>query len=257
MRPGGRGKGLGATHLARLEEEAHAHRPAIGLLRGDRLAELAARLAPDAILGAGEGGQDAIARAVGVERCLDGVPRLGGPLPAAHARHPRAVHRGVVARAVQEEGDVGLQAHLFVEEHVPEGIVLHRVAADVVQLDLLDEPRLPVVRPVGAAEPHADLGRGVAPQDGSIVHEGHTSPPARRGDRRAHPGEPAPDDTEIHLMRHVAHASPSVLRAWGGRPPTPSGRGGPPNRSSGRDPPATGDPPPTAPPAAARRTPAG
>ncbi len=84
--PAGGMKGLRAVGLAGLDQAAHAHRLAVGLLRLDVLVELGARLAAHAELGAGQRRQDAVAGAVGEEVGLDGVPRLRRRLPALTRR---------------------------------------------------------------------------------------------------------------------------------------------------------------------------
>ena len=82
MRPGWRRVRLGRRHFARLDEAAHAHRAAVGLVALKRFAELRAGFAADAEVGAREGGEDAVARAVGEELGADGDPLLRRGLPA-------------------------------------------------------------------------------------------------------------------------------------------------------------------------------
>ena len=105
--PLGRHKGLWHVVLAREKEDRHAHRLFVGLLRRDRLVELAARLAPDAIFGAGHRGQHPIARAIGKHLRPDGVARLCSKLPARDADDAVALHLCFQARAVEQRCQVG------------------------------------------------------------------------------------------------------------------------------------------------------
>ena len=114
----------------------------VGLFRLDVLVELGRASRPMRNSAPDEGGEDAVARAVGKEVGLDGVPGLAGPLPA---RDRDGCGRRPCSRSLHEQlrskRDVGLQAHLFIEDAVPDRVVAQRVAVEVFQVDLFDDAR--------------------------------------------------------------------------------------------------------------------
>ena len=54
-----------------------------------------------------------------------------------------------------------------------------------------------------AANPHADFGRGVAAENGAVVHERDAGAVARGGNGGEHAGDSTADDAEVHLVDFV------------------------------------------------------
>ena len=107
------------------------------------------------------------------------------------------LHRRVHAGAVEQQGDILLPQDEVVEDGVPDIEVLGGIAAEVLQGDLLDDTGLAVVLAVGAADPHTDLGGGVASEDGTLLHEHGLGTVPRRRDGRADARHTAADDAEV------------------------------------------------------------
>ncbi len=185
--------------LAQLDQDRVAHRLAVCHRRRVRLVELVAALAAPAILRAGDA-QHRVAGAIGEVARLDDVPRLRVELPRADAGDAVAVHLNVVARAGEQHLQAGLETRLFVEHRVPDRVVEGGVAVVVVEHDLFEDARLFVVRPARAADPHADLGRGVAAQHGAILDQDHPAAVARRRHRGAQPRDPPADHAQVGLV---------------------------------------------------------
>ena len=81
---------------------------------------------------------------------------------------------------------------------------------NVLQLDLFDDARLPVVLAMGAADPHANLTRCIAAQHRTIVHEHGPHTMARSRDGGTNPCQPAPNDAELSLMLDRPHVHCSM-----------------------------------------------
>ena len=191
--------------LPSLNEAGHTHVEVVGGLHVGGFIEIMLALPSLAEAGTRQGGENAVPRAVGEEVGLHLDESLGGHLVARH-RQDAAVtavgavpllHLGVHAGAVEEQGDIPLPQDEIVQHRVPDVEVLGGVAAEILQSDLLHDTRLAVVLAVGTADPHTDLGGGVAPENGTLLHEYGLSTATRRRDGRADACHTAADDTEI------------------------------------------------------------
>ena len=172
-----------------------------------------AALAAEAEFGAGQRRQDAVAGAVEEQRRPDVMPGLGGELPALDGDDAAAVHLGVQAGAVEQRVEVFLEADFLVEDAVPDRVVLIGIAVEVLEQDFLDDAGLAVVFAVGAADPHADLGGGVAAEHRPFLHDHDAGAMAGRRDCRAQAGQAAADDANVDLVLNGPQAlAGSLLR---------------------------------------------
>ena len=105
--------------LARLKEQARAHGLAVGLLDAEFLAELALRLASHAVCRTCERREYRVAGAVGEYLGANRVALVGRQLEARHGLEPAVGHLRLAARAVEQKVDIWLEAHLLIENRVP------------------------------------------------------------------------------------------------------------------------------------------
>ena len=197
-RPRRRREVLRRLELHRLQEDRVAHRAGVGLGRRLALAVFGARLAADAVVGAGERREDGVAGAVGEEARGDLDPALRRALPRADGADRAVLRRLARAdRGVEQERQVRLAAGEAPEDGVEDGPARARVVAQVLELDLLEEARLATVRPVRAADMHADLAAGVAAEHRAVLDEDRLGAVARRGERGAEACDAAAHDAEV------------------------------------------------------------
>jgi len=204
-------EGLWRIVAAGHEHAAQAHRARVGLRGGDGFAILGAALAAHAELGAGERGQDAVARAVDEEAGTHRVLGVGRHLPAGHCGNARTLHLRPLAGAVEQQLQPRLIAGFFVEQQVPHRVILVGVAPGILQAQLLQNARLAPVRqvpmPVGAADVHAHLAGGIAAQHRPLMHEEHPRPMPRGCQPRAQAGQPPTDNADVGIVRLLADAA--------------------------------------------------
>ena len=125
---------------------------------------------------------------------------LAGGLPAGHGGDTPVPHLRVEDGAVEQQRDVRLAPDLLIQDGVPRRVELVGIAVKGGQLDLLEDAGLPVVVALRAADPHADLGGGVAAQHGPVLYQRDPGTATGRGNGGAHSGQPAADHAEIDVM---------------------------------------------------------
>ena len=220
----------GLAHVAGGEEQRRAEPERVGFLGRPRLAELALRFAADAVLGAGQVANAAVARAVddvvpaeakpALRRDLDSrelldAPDLAGPV-RLEARLRGRLH--AVDLAVQVEVQVRLRRDSLPENQVPHLAAALRVAGGVLKAEFLHNAGLPRVRPatgaVGAADVHLDLARRVPAQHRPVLNQRGPRAVARRGNGGADARQPASYDDDIVLLD-----SAGSLDGWHYGPP--------------------------------------
>ena len=213
--PGRRNECLWPVGLARLDQAGKAHGPFVGLFRGDRLAELVPALAAHAELRAGHGPDHAVPGAVGEQARAHDEAGLRGHLVSGYGDDPAFFRLDLVDVRVEEQDEVFLEARLLVEDGIPHRVVGVAVAVGVIEEDLFYNTRLVVVRPVGTADPHADLAGGVTPEHRPVVDKGGPAPVPGRFDRGRKARQAASDHAEVYVVNDIPHdAAPR-----GARPP--------------------------------------
>ncbi|MGX1486326.1 hypothetical protein RKD45_005402 [Streptomyces griseus] len=202
-----------------VEEDRRAEQSLVRLGGRPGLAELAPRLTPDAVAGAGEVAEQAVPGAV------EELARVKGDA-ALRAHHPAGagVHLAPVVRAARVDlAHVGVEVEVDVrfgvngvEDHlVPVVGVSLGVAVLVLGVQLAHDPGLagPAVHAVcgGAADPDADLAAGVAAEDGPVVDQGDASAETGRGDGRAGPRQSAADHGDVVMDLFFPHGAASLV----------------------------------------------
>ena len=212
--PGGRGVGDGVIGLPGLEQDAHAHGVAVRLLQTEFLVEFCLALPAHAKFRSAEGSQDAVPRAIDEDLRPHLVPLVGGQLEPRHRDDAAARHFGIAAAAIEQQLDVGLKAHLFIEQAVPDGKIALGIAVHIVQQQLFQQAGFLQIPHPGtrAGDPHADLRAGVAAQHGPILHQNHLCAIAGGGNGGEHAADAASHHAYIGFMRNQRQFAVHVFR---------------------------------------------
>jgi len=208
-RPGRRRERHGAAVVARGEQDARAERFAVGFLRREAFAELGASFAAGAELGARLDSEARIACRIHVQGGPDAVNVLALVAARQHVADAAVFDGGAVEDRFEQQGDVRFAHHLVIQQQVPHLPGALRVAHGVFEPQLFDQPALapagaPLVA-VGADDVHLHLARGVAAQPGPVLKQDDAQSVARRGDGRAHAGQPAARHQQVRLQIHQRH----------------------------------------------------
>ncbi len=207
IRPLWGNKRAGAVLLARLNHAGHAHGAAVALDRRDGFAKFGPRLAANAVFRAAQRREYAIARAIGKVAGAYHMVFLRGHLPAGNGGDLAAIHLAGVHRAVQDQIDIGLAAHDFIQDPIPDGIVLVRIAIAVFHHDFFQDTGFQHVPLPCAAHPHADFAGCVSAEHGPFLHKGNLCAMPGGFDRRAHARQAAAYNGKIRVV--VDGAQPS------------------------------------------------
>ena len=199
--PRGAHEGLRRVVPAAGQENGAAQRLAIGDLLSERLVVIVPGLAADVIVGPRLGPEAAIARAIGEKPRRDDKLVLGGVPDRPRAAHHAVDHLHRHQIGVEQQADVGLEYHLFVEQQIPLRIHAGGVAGGVLQPQLLDDAGLARAGlgavAIGPDHVHLDLAGRVAAQHGAVLDQHHAGAVAGGGQRGADPGQAAAGHEQI------------------------------------------------------------
>ena len=177
----------GGAFLARLDHAAHAHGlPVTGRdVPPDALPKIAFAFTAQAIRRPAERRKDAVAGTIRKQPRVDTMILLGGHPPAGDRGNAPVLHGAVVDRTIKQELNIFLFPGQAVQDAIPHRVVLVRVAVQVFQHQLLNDPGFQHVFAPRAAHPHANLAGCVSAQHGALLHQGGLDPPARSGNSGA------------------------------------------------------------------------
>ncbi len=217
--------GLGRHELHRparvlgVEQDRRPEQGPVPLLGRPGLVELRARLAADAVVGAREVAEQAVAGAVEELTGVEGDAPLGAHHPAGAGVHLARVVRtarvdlpyvGVEVEVDVRFGPDRVEDHLVPVVRVPLG-----VAVLVLGVQLAHDAGLPgpAVHAVGggSADPDPDLAAGVAAQYRAVVDQGDASAEPGRGDGCAGPRQAAADDGDVVMDLFFPHGAASSV----------------------------------------------
>ena len=98
--------------------------------------------------------------------------------------------------AVEEQSQIFLKTHLFIEDTVPNGIVGIVVPVEIFQTDLFNDTGFETAG--SPADPHTHFTRSIAAQNRSFVHKQSFDTMPGSGNSSAHTGETAADDAKFN-----------------------------------------------------------
>ena len=215
VRPCGLDEGHRMPRVPRLEHERIPHRAAVRPLRRMGLAIGGPRLPAHGEVRARPCAQAAVAGRVGKQRRRKRHALLRRLLIGADAFDAALPHRHAVRTGVEKQRQILAERRLFPQDRIEHRIAVRRVAALVLEQNLLDDARLPRVGPahvvVCTADVHADLAAGVAPGHRTGVNQRRPRAMPRGGDRRTQARHAAAHDDKVKgKPLHVRVLPPSA-----------------------------------------------